>query len=133
MAVEFDQAFCEECNRRVRAERKATNHILHLLLTILTLGLWIPFWSLSSVRIGGWRCPHCGSTKLKRKFLGWGTIPENPTIEHVTSALTPESPLHPQRKVAVNARPLGHIFGALKFFAISLFLGIGAVVWLLLL
>jgi len=40
--------------------RKGTNHVLHLLLTVLTAGLWLIVWILVSIKIGGWRCSQCG-------------------------------------------------------------------------
>jgi outer membrane biosynthesis protein TonB len=60
--VALDQAskFCKRCNKPTLHARPGTNHILHLLLTVLTLGFWIPVWVLSSIRIGGWRCQTCG-------------------------------------------------------------------------
>jgi len=44
------------------------NHVLHLLLTILTAGLWSIVWLLASIRIGGWRCEHCGSRVRRSMF-----------------------------------------------------------------
>lgn len=46
--------FGKSKERKIRElERKlakaGTNHILHLLLSIITAGLWIPLWILSSV------------------------------------------------------------------------------------
>lgn len=52
--------FCRTCNRQALATRPGTNHILHLLISVFTLGLWIPMWILISIKIGGWRCNTCG-------------------------------------------------------------------------
>ena len=52
--------FCPTCRRRTLWARPATNHVLHLLLTVLICGFWLPIWVLSSVKIGGWRCQTCG-------------------------------------------------------------------------
>lgn len=52
--------YCRRCQRHVLARRQGTNHILHLLITCLLCGLWLPIWILASIRIGGWRCPRCG-------------------------------------------------------------------------
>ena len=44
------------------AERNTPNHILHLLLTLVTAGLWILVWLFVSFRIrSGWRCSQYGS------------------------------------------------------------------------
>jgi len=61
MPFQKTQKFCKSCDKNILAERKGTNHILHLLLCFFTGGIWIPIWILHSIRIGGWRCPVCGS------------------------------------------------------------------------
>lgn len=65
MGVEQSQRFCDHCNEYVLAVRKGTNHILHLLLSIITGGVWIIVWILVSVKMGGWRCSKCGSPVYK--------------------------------------------------------------------
>lgn len=61
---EIKQLYCHQCARLVPAHRPSTNHILHLLLSLVTLGFWVLIWVLSTVKIGGWRCSQCGGTKL---------------------------------------------------------------------
>ena len=65
MGVEHSQRFCDHCGEYVLAVRKGTNHILHLLLTIVTGGIWIIVWILVSIKMGGWRCSKCGSPVYK--------------------------------------------------------------------
>lgn len=48
--------------------RAGTNHILHLILTVLTLGLWLIPWMFVSVKIGGWRCTQCGGRGSRSRF-----------------------------------------------------------------
>lgn len=48
--------------------RSTCNHTLHLLLSVLSLGLWLPIWGLSMIQIGGWRCVYCGR-RTSRSFL----------------------------------------------------------------
>jgi hypothetical protein len=60
MAQERTGGFCNYCARPVLVERQATNHVLHLLLTIFTCSLWLIIWVLASIKIGGWRCTVCG-------------------------------------------------------------------------
>jgi hypothetical protein len=64
MADEKASGFCKQCNKQSVVFRKGTNHILHLLLTLVTMGLWILVWFGSAVKFGGWRCSTCGSTQL---------------------------------------------------------------------
>lgn len=62
--------FCRNCDRQVLIRRKSTNHVLHLLLTLCTFGLWLIIWLLVGVRVGGWRCSACGSpTRAKIPIL----------------------------------------------------------------
>jgi hypothetical protein len=55
-------AFCRRCRHEQTFIRAQVRHEFHLLLTVLTLGLWLISWI--SVIIGGalrpWRCKHCG-------------------------------------------------------------------------
>ena len=50
---------CKRCGT-VLATRQGTSHIFHLILSVITCGLWLPVWALSCVKIGGWRCSKCG-------------------------------------------------------------------------
>ncbi len=59
-AMEYTSKYCKYCGQQRKFERPGTNHILHLILSILTVGLWIPVWILSAIKIGGWRCSFCG-------------------------------------------------------------------------
>ena len=60
MAFQESSGWCEECEGLVLVRRPGTNHVLHLLLSVITLGWWLPIWLLSAVKIGGWRCSQCG-------------------------------------------------------------------------
>jgi hypothetical protein len=68
MSLEQTQKFCKICNGYELHARPATNHLLHLLITIFLCGFWIPIWILSSLKFGGWRCQKCG-TKQSEKAL----------------------------------------------------------------
>lgn len=49
----------------VLAERQTPNHVLHLLLSVVTVGFWIPIWMLVSVfGSGAYKCPNCGARTL---------------------------------------------------------------------
>lgn len=58
------RAFCESCDRYVRGvKEKNTTHVLHVLLSVCTCGLWLPIWLLVGVSDASqpYRCPYCGS------------------------------------------------------------------------
>ena len=56
--------FCKTCNKQVLARRKGVNHVLHLILSIFTVGWWIIIWVLVVIKniivVGEWRCSVCG-------------------------------------------------------------------------
>lgn len=72
MGVEHRSHWCPEHEKLVRAERKTPNHILHLLLSIVTGGLWLVVWAALSLAPGRFRCPECGSVTYPRELLEAG-------------------------------------------------------------
>lgn len=61
MSYDETGRYCSVCGGSVLARRKGTNHILHLILTILTGGFWVFIWIGCCIKIGAWRCSNCGS------------------------------------------------------------------------
>lgn len=58
--------YCDVCERRVYATGRAPNHVLHLVLTVFTGGLWGIVWALLAAgTIGNYRCTRCGSRVAK--------------------------------------------------------------------
>ena len=54
--------FCPHCQKKTMAIGNTPSHLLHLILSIFTFGLWIPVWILISIgKIGGYRCSQCGT------------------------------------------------------------------------
>ena len=64
MGMNYKSGFCKSCGEQTKVERKEFNHILHLILSILTVGIWMG----ESIKVGGWRCSQCGSTKVKSVY-----------------------------------------------------------------
>lgn len=55
-------AYCHVCERRVLAQGRTPNHILHLILTCCTFGLWAFVWVfVAAFMVGGHRCTKCGT------------------------------------------------------------------------
>lgn len=44
MPIVFTTRYCQYCKRQTQYERQGANHILHLILTVLTGGLWLLGW-----------------------------------------------------------------------------------------
>ena len=66
MAMQEKGGFCATCSKHVMVRRKGTSHLLHLVLSVFTFGLWIIVWILVSVKFGGWRCTQCGGTNVSQ-------------------------------------------------------------------
>jgi hypothetical protein len=53
---------CRTCGQKTASMKPGINHVGHFIVTILTGGLWLPFWMLAAIGGGGpWRCQQCGS------------------------------------------------------------------------
>ena len=52
---------CKHCKERRMVVMQAPNHILHLLLSIVTAGIWLIPWILMIFVPRSFRCSVCGS------------------------------------------------------------------------
>jgi len=57
---------CVECKKKTMHFQEKPNHILHLLLSIITAGIWLLVWLLF-LKSGDPQCSVCGRTN---DFLG---------------------------------------------------------------
>lgn len=66
------QQRCSRCRRLVTPRSGEPTHVLHLAITAVTLGLWLPVWWILTLR-GYLSCPHCkekvGRSALSRSLL----------------------------------------------------------------
>lgn len=64
LKTEISKKLCRDCGKPTRHERgiRYANHTLHLLVSLVTFGLWVPIWVLLSVfpEKDRWRCSRCG-------------------------------------------------------------------------
>ncbi len=58
--------YCKQCEAYRMFIRPRPNHILHLLLSVFTVGLWLPIWLLIGFLtvLKPFRCPVCTSNKF---------------------------------------------------------------------
>lgn len=62
MGTQRAQRYCPTENRIVLSERETPNHAIHALLSVITVGIWLPVWLLIALLSGKpWLCPTCGS------------------------------------------------------------------------
>ena len=63
--MKYKRAYCKICDKNVKAEAKSPSHILHLLLSLITGGIWIIMWILCALS-ADWHCSECGGRKIGR-------------------------------------------------------------------
>jgi hypothetical protein len=68
-SLEQGQKFCVDCDKDILVQRKGINHLLHLILTIVTAGWWLLVWIflilLKTFGMGAnWKCSSCGGESL---------------------------------------------------------------------
>lgn len=90
MSTYNEMMYCAQCDKHTMHLREKTNHILHLILSLLTFGVWLIVWALVS-----WsnsmqsQCTTCGRTlnwtrdKPLRKRQHAKVEPEPKTLEQL--------------------------------------------------
>lgn len=73
MGIAKQRRYCPEDDRMVLAEKQTPNHILHLLLSVITVGFWLPVWLLVAIfaDFNAYRCPSCGGKTRGSPPRGW--------------------------------------------------------------
>jgi endogenous inhibitor of DNA gyrase (YacG/DUF329 family) len=61
--MHYATKFCPRCGHTVRAMRESTGHVLHLLMALLTCGLWLIVWGIVGMQNSSttYGCPICGT------------------------------------------------------------------------
>lgn len=56
---------CSECGKKTLHEKQKFSMVLGLILSVLTLGIFVPFWGFIMLRDAcqSWRCQICGKTR----------------------------------------------------------------------
>ena len=64
MGKSIKSKFCRVCERQTAFVKEGPNHVLHLLLSVVTFGIWLIVWFLLGLMSGArsYRCSQCGST-----------------------------------------------------------------------
>lgn len=73
MGISKQRRYCPDDDRMVFAEKQTPNHLLHLLLSVVTMGAWLVVWVILIVGadLGAYRCPHCGEKTKARPPRNW--------------------------------------------------------------
>jgi len=59
-----DEGFCLECSKMVLIKKRRVNHALHLIISLITFGLWWPVWLILTLVVNKrsvWKCSQCGT------------------------------------------------------------------------
>ena len=76
MGTKSEREYCRTCEAPVLAVKQTPSHVLHLLLSIVTAGLWILVWLALTIGASfrSFRCPTCGDStipytrKMRKEF-----------------------------------------------------------------
>ena len=73
MGVVQSTAYCATCQRQSRFEKPRINHVLHLILSVLTIGfwailVWLPLGVINAARKP--KCSTCGMAEGKKAAGG---------------------------------------------------------------
>lgn len=71
MGISKKRQYCPDDQRMVLAERPTPNHLLHLILSVVTGGLWLIVWFLVAMNDKPYRCPICGQKTLRKPPRGY--------------------------------------------------------------
>lgn len=63
MAEKVGRKWCRVCAEPRRVTSPGPNHLLHLILSLLTFGLWIIAWIVVALA-ADWTCTECGSREV---------------------------------------------------------------------
>ena len=75
MGKRFETVICPRCGSAHTVTRRSTSHVLHLLLSVITLGLWVPIWMLisagNSISEPQKTCPACRRMRTNYRDQMW--------------------------------------------------------------
>lgn len=68
--IQHELRTCPACGQIVTVKVRRPNHVLHAILTLMTVGLWLPIWFLamfeSAFSRGRIKCPRGCKGKMPR-------------------------------------------------------------------
>ena len=68
----FDMRYCRKCERVTMHVGPSTSHLLHLVLTVFTVGVWLPVWIFIAVRNEfSYDCTSCDGRLMHEAINQW--------------------------------------------------------------
>lgn len=76
MNMEYKQSYCNYCKKRIRSEKQVPSYMMHILLIVLTCGLWLIMCMFPILQSAANRfhCPICGGRDIVHKRM-WNNLP----------------------------------------------------------
>ena len=63
---EHNDGYCGRCTKQVVVKRRVVRHLPHFIMTIVTLGIWLPrWWRATRSKPEQWRCCRCDQEVYK--------------------------------------------------------------------
>lgn len=62
----ISRGYCPNCDKEVITEIKSPSHLIHLVLTLFTFGLWLPVWIIIAID-PTLNCRECGARAGRSK------------------------------------------------------------------
>ncbi len=64
MATNQVMAFCKKCDKKTIHLQPSTSHVLHLILSLITFGVWVIIWFIVAASNNSQKeCSVCGRSK----------------------------------------------------------------------
>jgi hypothetical protein len=102
-------AHCPVCREQRLIERATANNLLHLVLTVLTCGLWLIVWFFrgTAAETATWRCTVCGTSLASGLLQRPVAVAAQPAQPEVDAAATRDwlqklGELHREQKVTTS-------------------------------
>lgn len=111
MSVKQSSAYCNVCGRQSLFQKPRINHVLHLILSIVTLGFWLFVWAILGIINSGKqpRCTTCGATPGMGQVHAQQPLPTGPPAHTAGQPPPPQGPPDPTREMTAppqTARPV---------------------------
>jgi len=107
-----DEGYCKACDKKVLIKKRRANHWLHLIISIVTGGLWWPVWVILTLVVNKrsvWKCSECGREIGLSQNRELSDDSFEPVISKPVKAATNE-PGESESDVATKMRQLKELF-----------------------
>ena len=73
MGIKETAGYCGHCQKDILVRAQTPNHLLYLVLSIITSGFWLIVWVIICLRSSKWICSQCGRP-INQSSYGSGGI-----------------------------------------------------------